>query len=102
MIKNIIFDFDGTLVDTKQQILFCFQESMKRLNLPKCTPEACASTIGLPLKEAFIKLVQTDDELANLCVQTYEVCSEKPETIFLPPYFHKLAKPYMHFTRKTS
>lgn len=72
MIKNIIFDFDGTLVDTKQQILFCFQESIKRLNLPKCTPEACTSTIGLPLKEAFIKLVRADDELANLCVQTYE------------------------------
>ena len=76
MIKNIIFDFDGTLVDTKQQILFCFQESIKRLNLPKCTPEACASTIGLPLKEAFIKLVQTYESVFR------ETRNHFPTTLF--------------------
>lgn len=87
MIKNIIFDFDGTLADTKKQIIFCFQETIKLLHLPHCLPEACAATIGLPLDEAFVQLIGADEALAKTCVAAYEGVFRKtkdnfPTTLF--------------------
>ena len=49
-IKLIIFDFDGTLGDTRRNIVVTMQDVMKELNLPLQDEHVCASTIGLPLK----------------------------------------------------
>ena len=48
--RIIIFDFDGTLGDTKKVILNTMQATIKELGLPPRTEEECQATIGLPLK----------------------------------------------------
>ncbi|MDE5727379.1 MAG: HAD family hydrolase, partial [Duncaniella sp.] len=50
-IKNLIFDFDGTLADTSSVIIATMQAAIGRLGLPERTDEECASMIGLRLEE---------------------------------------------------
>lgn len=50
-IQHIIFDFDGTLVDTGALIVATIQSSIETLRLPARTDAACRSVIGLRLEE---------------------------------------------------
>lgn len=50
-IKNIIFDFDGTLVDTAPLIVKTMQAAIREMNLPERTGVKCRATIGLRLEE---------------------------------------------------
>ena len=69
--KLIIFDFDGTLADTRQLIVETMQQTIQALDLTPCTDEQCASMIGLPLKQAFTELIPMSDEMGNRCLDTY-------------------------------
>lgn len=51
-IKNIIFDFDGTLADTLEVILETMRLLTKEFGLPELTDEECKSVIGIKLEEA--------------------------------------------------
>ena len=51
--KNILFDFDGTLADTREGIVRTVQGTLGRMGLPEADPIAIAKTIGLPLTECF-------------------------------------------------
>ena len=53
MIKNILFDFDGTLADTAQGIVETLRESFVRLGRPVPKEEEMVATIGRPLWKAF-------------------------------------------------
>lgn len=50
-IKNIIFDFDGTLVDTAPLIVKTMQNAIREMNLPDRTVAECRATIGLRLED---------------------------------------------------
>ena len=52
-IKLVIFDFDGTLADTKENIILNFQMTMKELGVEIKSRQECAATIGLTLEDAF-------------------------------------------------
>ena len=52
-IKLIIFDFDGTLGDTRRNIVTTMQMTIKELGLQSRTEAECAATIGLPLAGCF-------------------------------------------------
>ena len=69
--KLIIFDFDGTLADTRRLIVETMQQTIQTLGLFSCTDEQCASMIGLPLKQAFTDLIPMSDHMGNQCVETY-------------------------------
>ena len=45
-IKVVIFDFDGTLADTRKTIVLAKQETMRFAGLEVKDEETCASTIG--------------------------------------------------------
>ena len=51
----LIFDFDGTLADTRSGILATAQEVLRRMGLPSADETALAATIGLPLVENFTR-----------------------------------------------
>lgn len=70
--KLIIFDFDGTLGDTRRNIVTTMQMAIKELHLPWRSDAECASTIGLPLIDCFKTMfpdLQTDQ--AQHCADTY-------------------------------
>lgn len=50
-IKNIIFDFDGTLADTAPLIVATMQAAIKELDLAPQPEAVCRATIGLRLEE---------------------------------------------------
>lgn len=50
-IKNIIFDFDGTLVDTAPLIVKTMQATIREMSLPARTEAECRATIGLRLED---------------------------------------------------
>ena len=71
-IKLIIFDFDGTLGDTRRNIVATMQMTINELQLPIRTETACESTIGLPLAGCFRALYPDIQEgLIPRCAETY-------------------------------
>ena len=68
----IIFDFDGTLGDTRRNIVTTMQMTIAELQLPNRSEEECAATIGLPLAGCFKTLFpDIQDELIPRCTETY-------------------------------
>ena len=81
--RLIIFDFDGTLGDTRRNIVKTMQMSIAELHLPNRSEEECAATIGLPLTGCFRTLFpDIQDELIPQCAETYRrLFSENLKTI---------------------
>ena len=68
----IIFDFDGTLGDTRRNIIMTMQMTIAELHLPNRSEEECAATIGLPLAGCFKTLFpEIQDEFILRCAETY-------------------------------
>ena len=68
----IIFDFDGTLGDTRRNIVTTMQMTIAELHLPNRSEEECATTIGLPLAGCFRTLFpDMQEELIPRCAETY-------------------------------
>lgn len=65
MIRNIMFDFDGTLVDTSEGIIKSMHYACAGLGYGKVSDEAVRRWIGPPLKEMFqgIFSIENDDEI---------------------------------------
>ena len=79
----IIFDFDGTLGDTRRNIVTTMQMAIKELQLPYRSETECASTIGLPLVECFKTLFpDLKDSIIHRCAETYRrIFNENLQTI---------------------
>ena len=61
--KLIVFDWDGTLMDSAAHIVACLQNAITELNLEPKTDIELQNIIGLGLREAFFALYpQADDE----------------------------------------
>lgn len=87
-IKLAIFDFDGTIMDTRDTIIMAKQDTMKQLGLVVADEETCAATIGLSAKLGFQKIYPelTQEEL-EVCVQTYRSNFEKAKEMIPPVLF---------------
>ena len=76
--RLIIFDFDGTLADTRGYIVATMHKAMRQLGLPLRPAEECAATIGLPLKGCFQQLYPgIQDAEAELYMATYRRIFDK-------------------------
>jgi len=53
-ITAILFDFDGTLVDSSAAIIACFDVALRSFGLPPADEFSVRRRIGLPLSEAFL------------------------------------------------
>ena len=62
MIRNIVFDFDMTLVDSSQGITDCINEVSIRKGLPSVTREQVLSIVGIPLEKGLHRLWGEYDE----------------------------------------
>ena len=92
-IQLVIFDFDGTLGDTRRNIVTTMQMTIAEMGLP-CRSEAeCVSTIGLPLYGCFESLYpDADKEIIQQCTDTYRrIFQENLQTI-KPQTFPKVVE----------
>jgi len=72
LIRLVIFDWDGTLMDSEHQIVQAMQASILDLELESRSDEACKDIIGLGLKEAIQRLYPgSDDALLEDIVERY-------------------------------
>ncbi len=71
----VIFDLDGTLVDTPTGIVRAFGETFDRLTVTRPEPAAIRATIGTPLADSFGGLLglAPDAELVTEAVRVYQV-----------------------------
>lgn len=88
MIKLIVFDFDGTLGDTRAHIFKTMRDTLQILGLPMVTEEAIAATIGIPLGAGFEQLFPglNQEEILH-CMKTYREIFEKNKSLFVPVRF---------------
>ena len=70
-IKCVVFDLDGTLVDTSPGIIESVKYAVKEFNYPVLTQEQLLSFIGPPLKTSFIRCCGCDDSVAERLTETY-------------------------------
>ena len=71
MIKNILFDLDGTLTDPKVGITTCIAYAAKKAGLGEHDPDEFVSFIGPPLKLQFMKHFNVDDEMGEKLLWLY-------------------------------
>ncbi len=68
----LVFDWDGTLLDSKAQIVNCMQSAIKDLDLESRSNDEIVSVIGLGLEKALVQLYpMMDMELITKAAQTY-------------------------------
>ena len=70
--RLIVFDWDGTLLDSIASIVGCAQATFERLGLPRASESAIRGTIGMGLREAVeLLLPRHDEELFERVLSTY-------------------------------
>ncbi|CAM2009391.1 HAD family hydrolase [Acanthopleuribacter pedis] len=63
---TLIFDWDGTLIDSIPRIVRCFQESFRQLGLTPPADNAIQATIGLPIATALRQVAPNEAVLPEL------------------------------------
>ena len=87
MIKLIIFDFDGTLGDTRRNIVTTMQMTIAELGLASRSDDECASKIGLPLDGCFEALYPDESkETILFCTDTYRTGKAARLRVFSPMF----------------
>lgn len=86
--KVIIFDFDGTLCDTRSNIIIAFRATMEHLGLDMRDEETCGATIGLTLRDGFKSMYPDfDDAKIDNCVDTYRQIFAERRKELMPDLF---------------
>ncbi|MEW9798693.1 HAD-IA family hydrolase [Alteromonas sp. CYL-A6] len=71
--KLVIFDWDGTLMDSAGKIVNCMQIAARDCGMPVPDADAVGHIIGISLKPAIKQLFEiNDDALADRLVQAYK------------------------------
>ena len=70
-IKAIIFDLDGTLLDTGRGIVKCVASTLSQMGLAVPNEEVCKSFVGPPLKKRFLEIFEADEKTADDFVKLF-------------------------------
>ena len=88
MVKLIILDFDGTLGDTRANIVLTMRQTLAKLGYPARDEETIAATIGLPLEKGFEQLFPGISQAdVALCAQTYRAIFVENRKLLVPKVF---------------
>ena len=67
---NILFDLDGTLIDSGEGVLKCAELALRHFNLPIPSPEEMRTFVGPPLRDSFLRFGCTE-EMAQEAIAVY-------------------------------
>ncbi len=62
MLRNVLFDLDGTISDSREGVVGCFQHTLKELTGSYSEESMIMNLIGIPIRAIFRQLLRTDDE----------------------------------------
>ena len=88
MIRLIILDFDGTLGDTRANIVLTMRRTLDRLGYAIPDEDTIAATIGVPLEKGFEQMLPgiSPADVA-LCAATYREIFENYRKEMVPDLF---------------
>lgn len=98
MRKLLIFDFDGTLVDTITDVGLCFNQALRENGFPEHQPDSFSEFVGGDLETVISKMLPpgqaTPENLANMKVSYRKLYSEsaKENTRPYPGIYHLLCE----------
>lgn len=69
--RHILFDMDGTLIDSGRGIVESVRYTLKLLGLSEPNEEVLFSFVGPPLKSSFIKLCNMNSQEAEIAVKIF-------------------------------
>lgn len=86
MKKLLIFDLDGTLLDTSEGILFCYKKAAETVGLEENSVDNKSIVIGGPLSDGFKKLykVQSEQQLDDVIRVYRELYKDYGTTMYKP------------------
>lgn len=84
--KLIIFDLDGTLLDTGKGILKCIASTLKKMGFQVPSEEVCKTFIGPPLKKRFLEVFESDEKTADTFVAMFREEYPKGDLFFVDQY----------------
>ncbi|MDD6489373.1 MAG: HAD hydrolase-like protein [Clostridia bacterium] len=89
MKKSVIFDLDGTLLDTSEGILFCYKKAAETVGLEENPVDNKSIVIGGPLSDGFKKLykIQSEQQLDEV-IKIYRGLYKDYGTTLYRPYEH--------------
>ena len=91
--RLVILDFDGTLGDTRANIVLTMTQTLERLGYPVASEEEIAATIGLPLEEGFrVLLPEIGEDESLKCSETYRDIFEINRKKLVPNLFPGVAE----------
>ena len=70
-VKAIIFDLDGTLLDTGKGIIKCVASTLSKMGLAVPYEELCKTFVGPSLKKRFLELFKADETTADDFVRLF-------------------------------
>lgn len=80
--KLIIFDLDGTILDTTEGILSSVNYTIEKYNLPKPSYETLLSFIGPPIQLSFKKIYDLPDEKIQEMAVVFRNCYSESENLY--------------------
>ena len=88
MIRLVILDFDGTLGDTRANIVQTMRRTLERLGYPIPDEPTIAATIGVPLEKGFEQMLPgiSPADVA-LCAKTYRAIFQENRKSLIPGVF---------------
>ena len=88
MVRLVILDFDGTLGDTRANIVLTMRNTLERLGYAIPDEETIAATIGVPLEKGFEQMLPNISPTdVALCAKTYREIFEKKRKVLVPNLF---------------
>lgn len=76
-VKGIVFDLDGTLIDSKSDILSAFSYAFENLGKEKPEDDVLIHTIGARLEECFRPFLGDDENLLKKAAKLFRIHYEK-------------------------
>ena len=78
MLKAVIFDLDGTLIDTTAEIHFIFNELLRLNGFPKRNRKFYKTNVGNGVEDLLSKSLpgDYDDDISSLLIQVKEIYAE--------------------------
>lgn len=90
MSKNLIFDFDGTIADSKECSIVATQKSFKERGLEEPTVNLIEYYMGIPIEKSFslMSSVDLDDHQLEALIKTFRQNYKEVESSYLKLYKH--------------
>ena len=86
MYKNILFDLDGTLLDTTIGVIEAVKITINELGLPSLKPEVLATFVGPPMQSSLMKHFGMEPERALECANMFRANYKKYSLFSAEPY----------------